>query len=142
MSHPIPYTQRERIKASLPLIRERGLEIVEQFYKRLFEELPEAHSLFANGVNKQRIKFYIMLREIVMQVDNWPYIHESVKSLGRRHQTYGVQEHHYVAVGNVLIEVLSEALGESFTKDDREAWIALFREITSSMLDGYSEMAA
>ncbi|MCW5945913.1 MAG: hypothetical protein KIT74_02645 [Fimbriimonadales bacterium] len=142
MSHPIPFAQRERIKASLPLIRERGLEIVEQFYKRLFEELPEAHSLFANGVNKQRIKFYIMLREIVMQVDNWPYINESVKSLGRRHQTYGVEAHHYVAVGNVLIEVLSEALGEQFTKEDREAWTALYREISACMLDGYSEKAA
>jgi hemoglobin-like flavoprotein len=142
MSHPIPYAQRERIKASLPLIRARGLEIVEQFYKRLFEKLPEAPSLFAIGVNKQRIKFYIMLREIVMQVDNWPFINESVKSLGRRHQSYGVQEHHYEAVGIALIEVLSEALGKQFTEEDREAWTALYREISACMLDGYIEKAA
>ncbi len=142
MHHPIAYHQRERIKASLPVLRERGLDLVGKFYDRLFEVRPDTRSLFVKGEMRQRIKFTLMLHELVSHIDDWEWIQEAVTPLGVRHRKYGVRPEHFEVVGEVLSAVLADVLSDTWTDADREAWTTLYQEVSTCMISAGDEKAA
>mmetsp|Transcript_8921 Transcript_8921/g.24726 ORF Transcript_8921/g.24726 Transcript_8921/m.24726 type:complete len:81 (-) Transcript_8921:1198-1440(-) len=65
-----------------------------------------------------------------------------LKSLGAKHLTkHGLtlEKAHYELVGQALIDTLATALGDSFTKDTKEAWVAVYGVITDTMMEGSKE---
>lgn len=59
-----------------------------------------------------------------------------LKDLGKKHKRYGVLEAHYPVVGEALIGTLSDALGDAFTPDVKDAWVELYGVISSTMIAG------
>ena len=59
-----------------------------------------------------------------------------LKDLGKKHKRYGVLEVHYPIVGEALIGTLSDALGDAFTSDVKDAWVELYGVISSTMIAG------
>ena len=60
----------------------------------------------------------------------------ALKALGKKHKRYGVLEAHYPVVGEALIGTLSDALGDAFTPEVKEAWVELYGVISSTMIAG------
>ncbi len=56
-----------------------------------------------------------------------------VQELGRRHTLYGANAQDYNVVGEALLWALGKQLGSNFTPAVREAWLAVYALLASSM---------
>lgn len=64
----------------------------------------------------------------------------SVQQLGRNHVGYGVVPEHYDTVGAALVWTLEQGLGEAFTPEVKEAWIAVYTLLASVMKDATAKV--
>lgn len=56
-----------------------------------------------------------------------------LQHLGRRHVAYGVTAASYDTVGAALISALETGLGDAFTPQVRQAWIACYATMATTM---------
>lgn len=103
------------------------------FYNRLFEIDPTLRPMFTGDMKEQGRKLMSMLAMIVHGLDRFESVRPSIEHLGRRHVEYAVSSSHYETVGTALIWTLEQGLGESFTEEVRDAWIAAYRAIAGIM---------
>lgn len=125
--------QVELVGQSFKLLQEAGDSAIGRFYERLFDTAPELRKLFSTDVDRQARKFLQSLKLIVSSLSSLERAAPVLNSLGQRHQGYGVKPEDYEVVGDVLIATLQETLGENFTGETRDAWIAAFSLISTAM---------
>jgi len=65
-----------------------------------------------------------------------------LQGLGSRHARFGVTDAHYDTVGAALIWTLEKGLGDRFTADVREAWVAVYDAVATTMKGAANEAAA
>jgi hemoglobin-like flavoprotein len=58
---------------------------------------------------------------------------DMLQGLGRRHVNYGVRDEHYEKVGQALIWMLENLLGDAFTAEARLAWTELYSTVAEAM---------
>jgi nitric oxide dioxygenase len=104
------------------------------FYEDLFERDPRLRVLFKEDMTEQRQKLMAMLGTAVANLRHWDKIEAAVQSLGRRHVGYGVTPMDYDTVGAALMTTLEKGLGDDFTPDVRDAWLACYVAIKTTML--------
>jgi hemoglobin-like flavoprotein len=112
------------------------------FYDELFEGDPSLRPLFKDDITEQRRKLMMMLGMAVNGLSNWDATSAVVRSLGERHVGYGVQKSHYDTVGAALIATLEKGLGDAFTPEVRDAWIACYGLVSTEMIDAMDAAAA
>jgi len=105
-----------------------------RFYERLFETAPHLSKLFNNDVERQARMFLQALNVIVSSLSSTERAARVLKRLGDKHHSYGVETDHYGVVGKVLVETMQEVLGDEFSDEAKEAWIAAYRLISSIMI--------
>jgi hemoglobin-like flavoprotein len=110
------------------------------FYARLFELDPSLKPLFNGDMKRQGMMLMSMLATAVRGLTNTEALVPVVKGLGRRHVGYGVKDQHYQTVGQALIDTLAKGLGDDFTRETREAWLAAYALLSSVMKAGAAEM--
>lgn len=121
----------ESFRTVLP-IRTAAAEI---FYRRLFALDPGLKPLFERSdMADQGKKLMASLAFVVGGLRSAETIVPAVEALARRHVGYGVQTRHYRTVGAALIGTLDEGLGEAFTPEVREAWLAAYGLLSGVML--------
>ena len=83
------------------------------------------------------------LAVVVANVSNWDALGPVVEELARRHVAYGTEPAHYDVVGQVLLSVLGEALGDDFDQATHDAWAAAYSAIAGRMIAAaYGQAAA
>lgn len=112
------------------------------FYDELFERDPSLRVLFTHDMAEQRRKLMMMLGTAVSNLKDWDAVAGAVQDLGQRHVSYGVTPAHYATVGAALIATLEKGLGDAFTPEVREAWIACFGVVSAEMLAGAEKAVA
>jgi hemoglobin-like flavoprotein len=105
------------------------------FYEDLFQRDPKLRALFKEDMTEQRQKLMAMLSTAVAHVGDWAKISQAVRALGKRHVGYGVTPADYETVGAALIATLEKGLGDEFTPDVRDAWMACIALVAAEMLD-------
>ena len=126
--------QRELLQKSWGSIAADGDRRATIFYERLFEHDPSVQPLFANtDMTVQRKKFMDMLGEVARIIDNTDAVVPTAVSLARRHVWYGVESAQYASVGQALIWMLEEGLGDQFSDDVRRAWADAYRFVAALM---------
>jgi hemoglobin-like flavoprotein len=105
------------------------------FYQRLFELDPSLRRMFPADMTEQRKKLLQMLTAAVKGLDRLEQLVPVVQDLGRRHARYGVQESHYETVGEALLWTLEMGLGRGFTAQVRDAWVAVYGLLATTMQD-------
>jgi hemoglobin-like flavoprotein len=103
------------------------------FYDRLFELDPSLRLLFKGDMAEQGKKLMMMLRIAVKGLDRLDELVPAVQQLGQRHSGYGVQDSHYVTVGDALIWTLATGLGEDFTPETKDAWVVVYTVLADTM---------
>ena len=104
------------------------------FYDNLLRSHPELKPMFARSdMAEQRKKLVASLNLVVLSLDSLESVLPALRSLGRKHVGYGVQEEHYDAVGTALLETLGQGLGTEFTPEARVAWTTAYGMIASVM---------
>lgn len=129
--HQIQIVQESFVKV-LPI----APAAAELFYARLFEIDPNLKRLFKKDMKEQGRMLMAMIGGAVRGLDNPAPLIPVLKDLGARHVGYGVEEHHYDTVGEALIWTLQKGLGEAFTDELCDAWVAAYQLLSSVMLQG------
>ena len=109
------------------------------FYSRLFALEPSVKRLFKGDMKEQGRMLMMMIGGAVRGLANPPALIPVLKDLGARHLGYGVEERHYDTVGTALIWTLQKGLGEAFTDQVCEAWVAAYQLLAGVMQQGARE---
>jgi nitric oxide dioxygenase len=105
------------------------------FYERLFTIDPTLRWLFARSdLGEQGRKLMAALGVVVGALRQPEEVLPAVCDLARRHVGYGVQEHHYVTVGQALLWTLEQGLGAHCTPAVRDAWAAAYAMLSDAMI--------
>ncbi|MGH1351788.1 MAG: globin domain-containing protein [Methyloligellaceae bacterium] len=128
--------QTKLVQDSFMLLKRCPRDPAELFYKRLFEIAPQVRPLFPDNMDEQKIKFFMMLNSTILNLKNLDILVPSIKAMGRRHVGYGVTVDQFGAVKNAFFWTLEEALGEWYSADVRDAWIATYTALEGTMKAG------
>ncbi len=114
----------------------------ELFYGRLFEIDPSVESFFPKDITEQRKKLMAALATVVSGLALPDTILPTVRDLGVKHVKYGVNATHYGTVGEALIWTLEKGLGDEFTPQVRQAWIAAYTLLSNIMIEAAEQSQA
>ena len=134
-------TQIELVQASFKLVQPIAGEAAGLFYNRLFEIDPSLRPMFRGDIEEQGRKLMQMLGVAVASLQRLEQILPAVEELGRRHARYGVRDQHYATVATALLWTLEKGLGEAFTPEVRDAWVAMYGVVTAAMQRGAAAIA-
>lgn len=111
-------------------IRETAADL---FYSQLFTLDPSLKALFRGDMKEQGRKLMAMISVAVNALDKLETIVPAVQDLGRRHAGYGVKDPHYETVATALLWTLGKGLGDGFTSDVKQAWVAAYTILADTM---------
>jgi hemoglobin-like flavoprotein len=125
-----------RLRRSFARVEQNPVVSALVFYRRLFELDPALRPLFKADIEEQSRKLMELLGWSLSTLNDDGALRETLAGRGARHVDYGVRESHYEVVGQALIEMLEEVLGEHFDAVTREAWLELYGVISEAMIEG------
>ncbi len=127
--------QIELVRASFAQVAPIARDAAAMFYGRLFEIAPNLRALFRGDMEAQGAKLMAMLATAVANLDRLDTIVPAVRALGVRHAGYGVAAADYAPVAEALLWTLAQGLGDAFTPETREAWVAAYTVLAGQMLE-------
>ena len=130
------------IKASWDKVLPIADKAAELFYAKLFELDPELKKLFKSDMSEQGKKLMIMIDTVVRSLDKLEAVVPAIQASGKRHVAYGVKDEDYDTVGAALIWTLGVGLGDDFTDEVKEAWLAAYTLLATTMKDAAKALAA
>jgi hemoglobin-like flavoprotein len=140
--HGITPAQVVRVQSSfadvLPIADVAGM----LFYERIFTLAPEARALFGDDIALQASRTMAAVKTAVDGLDDIDQVAPFLVRLGARHVRYGVVPAHFDLVGEAFLWTLEQGLGEAFTPEINEAWVAAFGVIARAMLIGMEQQSA
>jgi nitric oxide dioxygenase len=104
------------------------------FYGRLFEIAPDVKPLFKGDLAEQKKKLIGMLATVVNGLDKLDTILPAASNLAKKHVGYGVEAKDYQPVGAALLWTLEKGLGDAWTKDVADAWVAAYTTLSGFMI--------
>ena len=126
-------SQKALVQDSFAVLAPIAEDVAALFYGRLFELDPALRRMFNQDLAGQRRKLAHMLTAAVKGLDRPDQLIPVVQDLGRRHVAYGVTEAHYETVGAALLWSLEKGLGRGFTPEVEDAWVAVYRLLSTTM---------
>ena len=126
-------TQKVLVQESFAAVAPIADDAAVLFYRRLFELDPSLERMFKGDMTEQRRKLMQMLTAAVKGLDRLDQLVPVVEELGRRHAGYHVQDAHYDTVGAALLWTLEKGLGDAFTPDVKDAWVAVYGLLAGTM---------
>jgi hemoglobin-like flavoprotein len=127
----------QALETSFDIVAPRGDELMDEFYKRLFEAAPAVMPLFAGSDLKRQktmlLGTLVLLRKSLRDLDA---IVPKLRELGARHVAYGAQPEHYPVVGEVLIAAMATIAGPAWRPEHERAWGEAFGVVAGAMLEG------
>ncbi len=125
--------QQELVRTSFSLVQSQQDRITELLYQELFRLEPNSKVLFRGEINDQKVKLMRMLQIAIENLDNKTELQAMLFNLGMIHQSYGVEEHHFVSFGKSLNFALKSILKEAFTSEVEESWLAAYHYFAVTM---------
>lgn len=129
-------TQKEHVKATVPILRAHGVVLTTHFYQRMFEHNPELKHIFNQG-NQQNSRQQTALAMAVLayaeHIEDPSVLFPVVDSIAHKHTSLAIRAEHYVIVGKHLVASIREVLGELATDELLEAWAVAYQELADLM---------
>ena len=94
------------------------------------------------ALRKLWAKFITVVGSAVAGIQDTAKLVPMLQQLGMRHVGYGLKPEYFDLAGKILIEVLAEWLGDSFTKEVENAWVMVSGFMVATMYGGYMAAAA
>ena len=132
----------EALETSFDVVAPRGDELMDEFYRGLFEAAPAVMPLFAD-TDLQRQKTMLLGTLVLLRksLSDLNAIVPKLRELGARHVAYGAQPEHYPVVGEVLIAAMATIAGAAWRSEHERAWREAFGIVAGAMLDGANTAA-
>ena len=127
----------EVLEKSFDLIAPRGEELVDRFYRRLFETAPSTKPLFERvDMDTQKSSLLAILITLRESLRDLSLIAPDLEELGARHVDYGARPEHYPVVGSVLLETMAAMGGSAWQPEYTSAWAEAYSVVQDVMLKG------
>ena len=127
----------ELLEQSFAAVAPHGQQLVDTFYRRLFNDYPGVQPMFQNvEIAKQKQKLLASLKLVVDNLRKPDVLTNALESMGARHVEYGTRAEHYPAVGATLLASLAEVAGNAWTDEIARAWSDAYVVISQIMLAG------
>lgn len=124
----------EMVQSSYARLGDDATAMAADFYRRLFIADPSARDLFVDGPEVMAVKFAAELEAIVEAITSYESFAPRVKDLAARHVGYGVQVHHYRAVGDALVGALAAHLEDIWNPQLETAWRRAYNLVAEMMM--------
>ena len=105
------------------------------FYDRLFDVAPSVRAMFPDDMKEQRKKLMATLAVVVGGLTNLEAVLPAASALAKRHVSYGAKAEHYPVVGAALLWTLEKGLGDAWTPEVSDAWIAAYGTLSGYMIE-------
>jgi hemoglobin-like flavoprotein len=89
--------------------------------------------LFQTDIREQGAKLMRMITLAVRGLSDPGKLVPVLEDLGRRHVDYSVRMKDYDSVGAALLWTLEQGLGEGWTRDVEDAWVAVYTLLADTM---------
>ncbi|MFV5700133.1 NO-inducible flavohemoprotein [Flavobacterium sp. ZT3R17] len=136
-------SQKELIKATVPILKTNGNDLITYFYQRMLSNNPELKNIF-NMANQASGKQQKALSGAVLayaeNIENPTVLINTLKSIGNKHVSLNIQPEQYDIVGNHLIGSIKEVLGDLATIELIDAWTCAYNELAQIMINIEAEM--
>ena len=126
-------TQVKYVQDSFALVVPIADKAAEIFYNKLFELDPGLKALFKGDIGEQGKKLMTMIGTAVGGLNHLDKIVPAVQDLGRRHVAYGVTPEQYGTVAAALLYTLEVGLGDAWTPEVEDSWIAVYTLLSTTM---------
>lgn len=100
---------------------------------RLFQLDPTLRSLLPNDLQRAKAEMIRCLTAVMSNLDQPTRWQETVRLNGKQSAFYGICTRHYELFGTALIWTLEKGIGEKFTFDVLEAWVAFYSVLTRTL---------
>jgi len=134
--------QIELVQSSWQLVVPVAEDAAQLFYVRLFTLDPALRGMFRGDMQEQGKKLMAMIDFAVKALARLDSLLPGLRMLGERHGRYGVRDEHYDTVAEALLWTLRKGLGEAFTPEVREAWVAAYAVLAGAMKEAARVEAA
>lgn len=131
--------QKDLVQETFAMVEPIAEQAAELFYGRLFEIAPNLKALFKGDMVEQQRKLMAVLKVAVAGLDDPERLIPAVRILGQRHAEYGVVDDDYDTVAEALIWTLEQGLGEAFTPEVADAWVAVYGFLAGIMQEAAAE---
>ncbi|WP_099158933.1 NO-inducible flavohemoprotein [Virgibacillus ndiopensis] len=134
---------RDIVKATVPILQERGGEITKRFYQLLFENHPELKNIF-NQTNQRKGDQSKALANTVyaaaLHIDQLEEILPQVKQIAHKHKSLNIKPEHYPLVGENLLLAMKDVLGDTASDEVIGAWEKAYGVIAGVFIDTEKKM--
>lgn len=90
-------------------------------------------------MENQYRKLIDMLNMVVVRLERQDEIYSDITAMAQRHLHYGVRPAHYEMVGKALLWTLEQGLGNDFSEEVKQAWLACYTTLAETMVNAGSE---
>ncbi len=132
---PITARQKELVQSTFAKVAPIAEQAAEIFYNKLFELDPQLKPMFKGDIKEQGKKLMTMLAAAVKGLDDLDALVPVVQDLGKRHVGYGVKDTHYDTVAAALLSTLEVGLGDAWTDEVKDSWVAVYTVLATTMKD-------
>lgn len=113
------------VKATVPALEAKGLEIVREMYSRMFQN-PEIRDLFNQShhgdAGSQPRALTGAILAYANNIDNLGALAAAVERIAQKHVGLQILPEHYPHVANALLGAIAHVLGEAATEEILNAW--------------------
>jgi hemoglobin-like flavoprotein len=135
-SHAMLSKYEDQIMSTVGRLSCTPLELMERFYKHLFETAPEVSPYFEADMSIYYQELLDAFLLVINSFDDLPELAKELEEMGRQ-VGFGTQRSHYEAVGHSLVFALSKSV-QDWTLEDEKAWITIYNYISNTMIEGAS----
>lgn len=131
---PLTPEQTVLIKASVPVLKEHGLDITRIFYTNMIAAHSELENIFnkANQVELHQPKALAhALFAYASHINDLGVLSPAVELIANKHASLYIRPEQYGIVGEYLLAAMKDVLGDALTPELHEAWAVAYWQLAN-----------
>ena len=113
---------KDIVKATAPVLQDKGVEITTRMYARMAEEQPKLKALFVNSRDGQADRLAAAVLAYAQNIEKLEALGPSIEAIAKKHVSAKVLPKHYPIVGQLLLAAMQDVLGDAINDEILEAW--------------------
>lgn len=137
-------TQRDLIKATVPLLESGGEALTTHFYRMMLSEFPQVRPLFnqahqASGDQPRALANGVLM--YARHIDRLEALGPLVKQVVNKHVALQILPEHYPIVGGCLLRAIREVLGAEVATDAViDAWAVAYQQLADIFIGAEEQL--
>ena len=130
------------IKATAPVLKDKGEEITTAMYKVLFSKYHETQELFKDASPEQHKKLANAVYAYAVNIDKLENLGKGIEQMAMVHVKTKVKPEHYPMVGDALLQAIKEVLGDAASDEIMSAWEEAYGFLANVLIAREKELYA